>query len=47
MNALGRHGIGLDLSRDYLDLAARRIERPHAAVPRPGRAEHHPLFPEG
>jgi DNA modification methylase len=43
-NALGRRGIGLDLSREYLGLAQQRIIRPHAAVPRPGREEHHPIF---
>ncbi len=43
-NALGRHGIGLDLSADYLKLASQRITRPHAAIQRPGREESHPLF---
>ena len=36
-NALGRRGIGLDLSREYLGLAQRRIARPHAKIPRPER----------
>jgi hypothetical protein len=36
--ALGRHGIGLDLNADYLAIASRRIERPHARVARPARA---------
>jgi DNA modification methylase len=44
--ALGRRAIGLDLSREYLTLARRRIERPHAVVPRPGRADDLPLFRE-
>ncbi len=43
-NALGRNGIGLDLSAEYLSLARRRNTRPHAAVPRTGRQETHPLF---
>ncbi len=43
-NALGRHGIGLDLSADYLKLASQRITRPHAAIQRPHREESHPLF---
>lgn len=43
-NALGRRAIGCDLSREYLGLAQRRVTRPHARVPRPGREEHHPLF---
>ncbi len=45
-NALGRHGIGLDLSREYLtNQAQRRLERPHAAPRRPARAEPAmPLF---
>ena len=43
-NALGRRAIGCDLNREYLELAARRLDRPHAAVPRPMRQESHPLF---
>lgn len=43
--ALGRRGVGLDLSRDYLGMAARRLSRPHARIPRPGRDEAPmPLF---
>ncbi|CEF48292.1 unnamed protein product [uncultured bacterium] len=45
--ALGRRGVGVDLSHEYLMMARRRIERPHAAVPRPGREEYHPLFDGG
>ncbi len=44
--ALGRQFIGLDLSRDYLGMAARRISRPHAPVVRAGRAESFPLWGE-
>jgi DNA modification methylase len=43
-NALGRHGIGCDLSAEYLGLARRRIERPHAGVPRPRDEAELPLF---
>lgn len=45
-NALGRRAIGCDLSREYLDLARRRIERPHVPVPRPSRPDGDdlPLF---
>jgi hypothetical protein len=45
---LGRHGIGLDLSRQYLvKNAKRRIERPHAPVIRPEREDEYlPLFDE-
>ncbi len=45
-NALGRRGIGLDLSREYLtNQAQRRLERPHAAPLRPARVEPAlPLF---
>jgi DNA modification methylase len=35
--ALGRHGIGIDLKPEYLAMAARRIARPHAYIPRPAR----------
>lgn len=35
---LGRRGIGLDLNADYLAMANRRVEHPHARVARPGRA---------
>ena len=45
-NALGRRGIGLDLSREYLvNQAQRRLERPHGPVLRPARVEPAlPLF---
>jgi DNA modification methylase len=43
-NALGRRAVGLDLSREYLGLAANRITRPHAMIPRAGRDESFPLF---
>ncbi len=42
--ALGRRGIGLDLSAEYLGLARRRLDRPHAPVPRTERHEDFPLF---
>ncbi len=47
-NALGRHAIGLDLSREYLtNQAQRRLERPHAMPLRPARVEPAmPLFRE-
>ena len=45
-NALGRSYIGLDLNREYIGLAQRRIARPHAPIVRPGKEEHHPLFGE-
>jgi DNA modification methylase len=35
--ALGRFGIGVDLNANYLAMARRRIERPHARVARPSR----------
>jgi hypothetical protein len=41
---LGRHGIGLDIRHDQALIARRRLERPHAPVARPGRAESLPLF---
>ncbi len=46
-NALGRHGIGMDLSREYLvNQAQRRLERPHAKPHRSARVEPAlPLFP--
>ena len=43
-NALGRSYIGLDLNREYIGLAQRRIARPHAPIVRPGKEEYHPLF---
>ena len=45
-NALGRNYIGLDLNREYIGMAQRRIARPHAPIQRPGKEEHHPLFGE-
>jgi DNA modification methylase len=42
--SLGRRSIGLDLSGDYLKLARRRLDRPHARPVRPVRKESHPLF---
>jgi DNA modification methylase len=42
--ALGRRGIGVELSAEYLAIARRRLEHPHAATPRPGRVEAYPLF---
>jgi site-specific DNA-methyltransferase (cytosine-N4-specific) len=41
---LGRRGIMTELSPDYIRMARRRIERPHARPERLARAEHHPLF---
>lgn len=45
-NALGRSYVGLDLNREYIGLAQRRIARPHAPIVRPGKTENHPLFGE-
>jgi hypothetical protein len=43
--ALKRHAIGCDLSRQYLTRdARRRLDRPHAPPVRPGREESFPLF---
>lgn len=43
--ALGRRGIGIDLSAEYLGHARRRIERPHAPVRRARKDEAaYPLF---
>jgi DNA modification methylase len=42
--ALGRRFVGLELNAEYIGQAVRRISRPHAAVVRPGKPEHHPLF---
>jgi DNA methylase len=42
-DALGRSGIGIELSPKYLALAERRLARPHARHVTP-KAEHHPLF---
>jgi site-specific DNA-methyltransferase (adenine-specific) len=44
--AEGHRFFGIEIDARYLPIAARRIERPHAAVPRPGHQEYHPLFPE-
>jgi site-specific DNA-methyltransferase (adenine-specific)/site-specific DNA-methyltransferase (cytosine-N4-specific) len=41
---LGRHGIGLDLRRGQAEIARRRIEHPHAHVPRRRREKSLPLF---
>lgn len=44
-DALGRHGVGTDLSREYLGLAQHRLSRPHARVPRQSSDEPAlPLF---
>ncbi len=43
---LHRNFVGIDLSREYLGMARRRIERPHQPIPRPGRVESFPLFGE-
>lgn len=46
-DALGRNYVGLDLSREYLLDAKRRLERPHAPIRRPARKnESFPLFPD-
>lgn len=42
--ALGRHGIGLELSPKYCAMAMRRITRPHARITTPKPTEFHPLF---
>jgi len=42
--AEGHRAIGIEIDPRYCEIARRRIERPHARVPRPGRAESHPLF---
>lgn len=42
--SLGRHFVGIDLSREYLGMATQRISRPHQPIQRPGKPEHHPLF---
>lgn len=42
--AEGHRCIGIEIDPRYCAIARRRVERPHAAVPRPGRDEHHPLF---
>ncbi len=40
----GHRFIGLDLDREYLEIAKHRIDHPNRHIPRPGRVEHHPLF---
>jgi DNA modification methylase len=42
--AEGHRAVGIEVDRGYCEVARRRLERPHGPVPRPGRAEHHPLF---
>jgi site-specific DNA-methyltransferase (adenine-specific) len=42
--AEGHRAIGIEIDPGYCTIARRRLERPHAVVPRPGRVEHHPLF---
>lgn len=41
---LGRRGIGLDLNREYIAMARRRVERPHAPACGADRDEVLPLF---
>jgi DNA modification methylase len=40
----GRRFIGIDIERKYVEIAARRMERPHQVVGHPGRPEHYPLL---
>lgn len=42
--AIGRRVIGAELVDSEIENARRRLERPHAPVPRPGREEPMPLF---
>ncbi len=42
--ALGRNSIGCDLSRDYLTMSRRRLERPHARITTERPGEPLPLF---
>jgi site-specific DNA-methyltransferase (adenine-specific) len=42
--ALGRHGIGSDLKAEYLEMAQRRILRPHARIVTPKTEPDRPLF---
>jgi site-specific DNA-methyltransferase (adenine-specific) len=42
--AEGHRAIGIEIDPSYCAIARRRLDHPHAAVPRPGRVEHHPLF---
>jgi DNA modification methylase len=39
----GHRFIGLDLHRTYVEIAKRRLERPHAPIPRPDRRASHDL----
>jgi site-specific DNA-methyltransferase (adenine-specific) len=43
---LGHRAIGIDIDRRYIEIARRRLERPHAPIQRPGRPESYPLFGE-
>jgi DNA modification methylase len=44
-NAMGREFVGTELNPEYIELATRRISRPHAEVERPkNEEESHPLF---
>lgn len=45
-NALGRIGVGCELNPEYIALARRRLDRPHAPVIRPRADEVLPLFAE-
>jgi DNA modification methylase len=42
--ALGRDGIGFDLRAEYLNMAERRISRPHARIVTPRTEPDRPLF---
>lgn len=42
----GHRFIGIDIERKYVEIARRRLERPHQVVGRPGKSESHPLFGE-
>ena len=41
---MGRRGVMTELNPAYIDMARRRISRPHAKPERTAREEHHPLF---
>lgn len=43
---LGRRGIGLDLRMSQCKLGRHRLETPWKPIPKKGRKEFHPLFPE-